>query len=678
LAQVLVHERGTVELVPGPCMVLLLVRRWNLTAAIFLTAFCFGFAGSDPSYDDKLLSFTTWLKASGAEFPNLRLGQTSAGRRGVFATKHIHAGDIIMRLPYKLLFTRYILAEHVSVCESQTTFSGMGTNIQTAVALLFEREKGAASLWAPMIQVLPESFDTPMMWTDVDLELWKGSVLYPSVMKQRGVVKKLYERYSARCPEFGRRFTLESWFWAVEAVISRIFGPKSKLRGERAEHARYNVSTVLGSPQEDPELLSALVPLADMANHHEQANTTWGFNDQADAFEMKANTDIAEGYEIYDSYGRKDAMSMLEQYGFIPEELQDGNSYRAMLRLPLCVPPSLRATAGPGSAGAALGLKVLKIPELPLCCNASSASHDNDEACFAERIRMQDADGSLFLLLGQPSSGSEELYSSQLAKVLAHFRLLLVLAEESGGQVGGARLRVSTGASTRRGLLTCIASQVDLSAGWEADAPRTFAEWRTICTEQDCFPAPTTDFCVGRLCAQLLPVTADIEVGALRLLRALVAAHLAQSQWTAGDEAEDMEKSEASRASSLHRAMVRRYLLAERETMVWHTRLVEFATPLLVLDDKIALREEVCRRTSMSNTTLRRDSREFRGYVDTVVATLAFMPWPEDQGCSVVSTKYLLTKECLREELGRGVDDMISKFREEHSYEEVSDRDIEL
>lgn len=53
---------------------------------------------------------------------------------------------------------------------------------------------------------------------------------------------------------------------------------------------------------EDVKVL-CLVPLADMLNHSNNANVTWGYDNTRHGFKMKATKDIKRGEECFDRYG---------------------------------------------------------------------------------------------------------------------------------------------------------------------------------------------------------------------------------------------------------------------------------------------------------------------------------------------------------------------------------------
>ena len=60
----------------------------------------------------------------------------------------------------------------------------------------------------------------------------------------------------------------------------------------------------------------AMVPLADMLNHHIPKQTSWYYCDAEEGFVIQALKAIPMGTEIFDSYGQKCNSRFLLSYGF--------------------------------------------------------------------------------------------------------------------------------------------------------------------------------------------------------------------------------------------------------------------------------------------------------------------------------------------------------------------------
>jgi hypothetical protein len=60
----------------------------------------------------------------------------------------------------------------------------------------------------------------------------------------------------------------------------------------------------------------ALVPVADMLNHHLPKQTSWFYCDKRKGFVIQSLREIEPGTEIFDSYGQKCNSRFLLNYGF--------------------------------------------------------------------------------------------------------------------------------------------------------------------------------------------------------------------------------------------------------------------------------------------------------------------------------------------------------------------------
>lgn len=70
---------------------------------------------------------------------------------------------------------------------------------------------------------------------------------------------------------------------------------------------------------------SALVPVADLLNHHPtKCNTKWYFDSSIRCFIVETTRDISQGEEVYDSYGRKTDIQLYYTYGFYLSENKYG------------------------------------------------------------------------------------------------------------------------------------------------------------------------------------------------------------------------------------------------------------------------------------------------------------------------------------------------------------------
>jgi hypothetical protein len=156
--------------------------------------------------------------------------------------------------------------------------------------LLHERSKGITSHWYPYIQLLPNTYTTPLFHKENYLE--NTSVFY--------LTQTMRQSMSEVCDLINSNtFTLEDFLWAYTTIDSRAF----KLT----------------------EFGTILIPLADLANHvsfAQEANLySMGIDKQTDRFVLKTtDKKILDGEELCLKYNNELAnWQLLLYYGFAIE-----------------------------------------------------------------------------------------------------------------------------------------------------------------------------------------------------------------------------------------------------------------------------------------------------------------------------------------------------------------------
>lgn len=120
----------------------------------------------------------------------------------------------------------------------------------------------------------------------------QGTGFLELVETKKKDLRKDYEVVCGVDPTFGR-FSFEKFVEARLLVCSRVFG------------------VVIDRIKTD-----ALVPLADMLNHHMPKQTSWYYCDYSRGFVIQSLKEIPPGAEIFDSYGQKCNSRFLLHYGF--------------------------------------------------------------------------------------------------------------------------------------------------------------------------------------------------------------------------------------------------------------------------------------------------------------------------------------------------------------------------
>jgi hypothetical protein len=167
------------------------------------------------------------------------------------------------------------------------------------IFLLWDRKiNGDNSFFKPYYDILPKTLSNiPIFWNDEELLYLKGSYLLTQIKDRVDAITEDYYTICQVAPQLKDIATLEEFQWARMCVCSRNFG--LQIDGHRT---------------------SALVPHADMLNHHRPRETKWSFDDELQAFTITTLQPIAAGAQVYDSYGQKCNHRFLLNYGFAVED----------------------------------------------------------------------------------------------------------------------------------------------------------------------------------------------------------------------------------------------------------------------------------------------------------------------------------------------------------------------
>jgi histone-lysine N-methyltransferase SETD3 len=167
------------------------------------------------------------------------------------------------------------------------------------IYLLYDKKiNGQNSFFAPYYNILPKSLrNMPIFWNEHELQYLQGSFLLSQIADRSDAIREDYERIcSIPHINFESLVSLDEFRWARMIVCSRNFG--LLINGHRT---------------------SALVPHADMLNHHRPRETKWTYCEETQCFTITTLQSIAMGEQVYDSYGQKCNHRFLLNYGFCVE-----------------------------------------------------------------------------------------------------------------------------------------------------------------------------------------------------------------------------------------------------------------------------------------------------------------------------------------------------------------------
>jgi len=167
------------------------------------------------------------------------------------------------------------------------------------IFLLYDRKvNGDKSFFKPYYDILPKTLSNiPIFWSQEELKYLDGSYLLAQIADRNEAITEDYYSICEVAPELASIATLEEFKWARMCVCSRNFG--LQIDGHRT---------------------SALVPHADMLNHHRPRETKWTYDDDLGAFTITTLQRISRGSQVFDSYGQKCNHRFLLNYGFAVED----------------------------------------------------------------------------------------------------------------------------------------------------------------------------------------------------------------------------------------------------------------------------------------------------------------------------------------------------------------------
>eukprot|EP00928_Gymnodinium_smaydae_P034524 TRINITY_DN24440_c0_g1_i1.p1 TRINITY_DN24440_c0_g1~~TRINITY_DN24440_c0_g1_i1.p1 ORF type:complete len:334 (+),score=22.16 TRINITY_DN24440_c0_g1_i1:61-1062(+) len=218
-----------------------------------------------------------WLRdegAEGAEAISIRdFNHGGNAVRGLAAKRDFASGDVILRIPERLLFLK------------------RGSDSDFRLALLLERQKGPTSKWASYIKALPTEDQYSKFYTTyADPQVLHEHLDLPVA---RRALERRHDSWEAAEKNHRLGLKFKDFLWADAVISSRTFGLANK---------------------------SAMVPLGDLMNTSLEPNVEWSKDLQNGFMLFRAKHDIKRGDELTDSYqvsSKKDNDTLLGLYGLL-------------------------------------------------------------------------------------------------------------------------------------------------------------------------------------------------------------------------------------------------------------------------------------------------------------------------------------------------------------------------
>ena len=224
---------------------------------------------SDARTGETMTRLWRWLESRGADVSGTEpyrtnayeeIGSTMDAGWGVRATKPIGKNERAMTVPKTCWLTPDVGYGDAELSEALKTLpGGLAPWTVLALTLLKERQRGSASDFAPYVEALPKSLNSPLFWSAEELSELAGTQLLDNAASYDSYLRSVYEDLSTglfqNYPDVfpGAFFDEASFRWAFGILRSRALPP--------CEGANI-----------------ALVPGIDMINHSTLSAAKWSAN----------------------------------------------------------------------------------------------------------------------------------------------------------------------------------------------------------------------------------------------------------------------------------------------------------------------------------------------------------------------------------------------------------------
>ncbi|KAH8895506.1 SET domain-containing protein [Thozetella sp. PMI_491] len=298
------------------------------------------FTMATANFDQQSQSFLDWFKSlPGATFRDdiiiTDLRHRQAGR-GIVATADIDPDTVLFKIPRKSILCAKtselvaqipdVFAEDLALDEDEDDESeDRNQDPWSTLILIMLREylRGDQSPWKPYFDVLPSEFDTPMFWTEAEVqELQASSVVsrigrdQVSQMIGSKILPVIRAHEDAFFPAGTERLGDEAIAALAHRMGSTIMAYAFDLETDEDDEANQNEDDEWVEDREG-RVMMGMVPMADILNADAEFNAH--INHEEDALTATALRPIRAGEEILNYYGPLSNGELLRRYGYVTE-----------------------------------------------------------------------------------------------------------------------------------------------------------------------------------------------------------------------------------------------------------------------------------------------------------------------------------------------------------------------
>ncbi|XP_027096943.1 ribulose-1,5 bisphosphate carboxylase/oxygenase large subunit N-methyltransferase, chloroplastic-like [Coffea arabica] len=258
---------------------------------------------TDPQIPQSVQTFWQWLCDEGVVSSKtpVKPGVVPEGL-GLVATRDIAKNEVVLEVPKRF----WINPDAAAASEIGSVCSGLKPWIAVALFLLTEKSR-EDSKWKFYFEILPQSTDSTIFWSDEELAELQGTQLLSTTLGVKEYVQNEFLKVEAEVilPNqklFPSPITLDEFFWAFGILRSRAF---SRLRNQNL----------------------VVIPFADLINHSDIVTTedhahevrgpaglfSWDY-----LFSLRSPLHLKAGEQVFIQYDlNKSNADMALDYGFV-------------------------------------------------------------------------------------------------------------------------------------------------------------------------------------------------------------------------------------------------------------------------------------------------------------------------------------------------------------------------
>jgi len=269
-------------------------------------------------FEARSQSFVAWLQQNGTvvsssiELADLR--RHGAGR-GVLAKTDIAEDEELFAVPRSSILS--IATSNLPV-ELKTQLDDPWLGLITA--MVHEYQRGSESMWEPYCAVLPVDFNTPMFWSEDELDSLRGSAVVDKIGKPTAD-RTFREQVIPMIRQYATAFHAEDMkdedlILLCHRMGSTIMAYAFDLEKPSTTDPHDQEDGWEEDEEESKSMSKGMIPLADMLNADADRNNAQLYYEE-DKVVMKSIRAIKAGEEIFNDYGPLPTADVLRRYGYV-------------------------------------------------------------------------------------------------------------------------------------------------------------------------------------------------------------------------------------------------------------------------------------------------------------------------------------------------------------------------